>query len=68
MLQTLKLIAQYTYLLFVHRFLGKQLLGEKYKPPLGSIDFGDLRCLMLISIRFGYNRELPINKCYVEIF
>ena len=68
MQQTLKLIAQYTLPAPLHRFLGKQLLGEKYRPPVGAVDFGSLRRLMPISTRFGYNRGLPIDRYYVENF
>ncbi len=68
MRQTLKLIAQYTLPAPVHRFLGKQLLGDRYRPPVGAVDFGSLRRLMPISIRFGYNRGLPIDRYYVENF
>jgi SAM-dependent methyltransferase len=68
MQQTLKLIAQYTLPAPVHRFLGKQFLGDKYRPPVGAVDFGSLRRLTPISIRFGYNRGLPIDRYYVENF
>lgn len=68
MQQTLKLIAQHTLPAPLHRFLGKQLLGDRYRPPVGAVDFGSLRRLMPISIRFGYNRGLPIDRYYVENF
>jgi SAM-dependent methyltransferase len=37
-------------------------------PPVGRVDFGDLRRLQPISARWGYDRGRPIDRYYVERF
>jgi SAM-dependent methyltransferase len=37
-------------------------------PPVGGINFGDLRRSRPISRDFGYNRGLPIDRYYIENF
>lgn len=37
-------------------------------PPVGQVDFGDLRRLAPISRKFGVDRGLPIDRFYVEHF
>jgi len=68
MQQNLKLIARQILPAPVHRFLGTQLLGEKYRPPVGAVDFGSLRRVVPISRKFGYDRGLPVDRYYVEKF
>ncbi len=68
MKEQLKLIAQKTLPAPVHRWLGKSLLGEKYRPPVGAVDFGSLRRLTPISYNSGYNRGTPIDRYYIENF
>lgn len=38
------------------------------KPPVGGVDFGDLRRLSPISRHFGYDRGTPIDRYYIEQF
>ena len=37
-------------------------------PPLGRVDFGDLRRLTPISKDWGYDRGKPIDRYYIERF
>lgn len=37
-------------------------------PPVGYVDFGDLRRLTPISGTFGFDRGLPVDRYYVERF
>ena len=52
----------------IHRFLGTQLLGDKYRPSVGMVNFGSLRRLTPISRHFGYDRGRPIDRYYIENF
>lgn len=38
------------------------------RPPFGRVDFGDLRTLDPLSLEFGYDRGLPIDRYYIEQF
>lgn len=49
-------------------WLGTQLQGDKYCPPVGSVSFGSLRRLTPISRDFGYKRGLPVDRYYIENF
>ncbi|MGD9653259.1 MAG: methyltransferase domain-containing protein [Candidatus Dadabacteria bacterium] len=44
------------------------LRGQTYVPPLGLVDFGDLRRLKPISELEGYERGLPVDRYYIEKF
>ncbi len=37
-------------------------------PPIGAIDFGDLRRVRPLSKKFGVDRGLPIDRYYIERF
>jgi SAM-dependent methyltransferase len=37
-------------------------------PPIGAIDFGDLRRLKPFDKNFGYGRGLPVDRYYIEAF
>jgi SAM-dependent methyltransferase len=37
-------------------------------PPVGRIQFGDLRRLQPMSRTFGYDRGLPVDRHYIEAF
>jgi SAM-dependent methyltransferase len=37
-------------------------------PPVGAIDFGDLRRVRPFSSRFGLDRGLPVDRYYIEKF
>jgi SAM-dependent methyltransferase len=64
----LKLIAQRTLPAPIHRWLGTRLLGDKYRPPSGMVNFGSLRRLTPMSSQFGYDRGRPIDRYYIENF
>jgi SAM-dependent methyltransferase len=66
--QQLKQIAQQTLPAPIHRWVGSQVLGNKYCPPVGMVDFGSLRRLTPISSQFGYDRGLPVDRYYIENF
>jgi SAM-dependent methyltransferase len=68
MKDTLKSIAKRTLPASVHRWIGTQLKGDRYIPPVGAIDFGSLRRVTPISRQFGYDRGLPIDRYYIENF
>lgn len=68
MKQVIKSIAKRTLPAPVHRWIGTQLRGDKYTPPVGKVDFGSLRRLTPISRDFGYNRGLPVDRYYIEKF
>ncbi|WP_448571723.1 class I SAM-dependent methyltransferase [Trichothermofontia sp.] len=40
----------------------------KGNPPLGKINFGDLRNIQPISRQFGYDRGQPVDRYYIENF
>lgn len=64
----LKLIALWTLPTPAHNWLGTQLQGDRYRPPLGKIGFGSWRRVTPISQEFGYDRGLPIDRYYIENF
>jgi hypothetical protein len=64
----LKVIADRILPAPIHRFLGTQLLGDKYRPSVGMVNFGSLRRLTPISRHFGYDRGRPIDRYYIENF
>ncbi len=66
--QKLKSIAKRTLPGFAHRWIGAQIRGEKYTPPVGAVDFGSLRRLTPISRQFGFDRGLPVDRYYIEKF
>lgn len=68
MKQVIKSIAKRTLPAPVHRWIGTQLRGDKYTPPVGKVDFGSLRKVTPISRDFGYNRGLPVDRYYIEKF
>jgi SAM-dependent methyltransferase len=52
----------------IHRFVGTQLLRDKYIPPTGDVDFGSLRRVTPMSQVFGYDRGQPVDRYYIENF
>jgi SAM-dependent methyltransferase len=38
------------------------------RPPIGAIDFGDLRRLQPVSKDFGFDRGMPVDRYYIEAF
>ncbi|NMG11518.1 glycosyltransferase family 2 protein [Brasilonema sp. UFV-L1] len=63
----LKTIAKKTLPVFLQRLLVRSL-GQTYYPPVGHVQFGDLRRPKPISWQFGYDRGLPIDRYYIEKF
>jgi SAM-dependent methyltransferase len=51
---------------WAHRQLGRRIMGESYRPPVGKLDFGSFRRIAPISRQFGYDRGLPIDRYYIE--
>jgi SAM-dependent methyltransferase len=45
-----------------------QFMGDRSRPPIGKVKFGNLRRLNPISREFGYDRGLPIDRYYIENF
>ena len=56
-------IAEYNVRNIVRKFLRKLM-----RPPVGQVDFGDLRALRPIGRAFGYERGEPIDRYYIEQF
>jgi SAM-dependent methyltransferase len=52
----------------IHRWLGKQLFGDRYSPPLGKVNLGSLRRVIPVSKQFGFDRGLPVDRYYIEKF
>lgn len=46
----------------------RRLVHLTRNPPLGRVDFGDLRALEPISDVWGLDRGLPIDRYYIEAF
>lgn len=67
MKQILKQIAQ-TLPVPIHDWLKEQVRAYKYNPPLGKVEFGDLRRLQPLSPDWGYDRGFPVDRYYVEKF
>ncbi|MBW4593914.1 MAG: glycosyltransferase [Brasilonema angustatum HA4187-MV1] len=63
----LKTITKKTLPVFLQRLLVRSL-GKTYYPPVGHVQFGDLRRPKPISCHFGYDRGLPIDRYYIEKF
>src|SRR5438876_1720600 len=42
--------------------------GQPYSPPVGRVQFGELRRKTPISRHFGFDRGLPIDRYYIEGF
>ncbi|NEP11866.1 MAG: glycosyltransferase [Symploca sp. SIO2C1] len=45
-----------------------QWRGSKYCPPVGEVNFGNLRRVTPLSRQFGFDRGLPVDRYYVENF
>lgn len=67
-LKQIKQIAKRTLPSSIHNWLGTQLKGNEYCPPVGIVNFGNLRRLKPISREFGYDRGLPVDRYYIENF
>lgn len=63
-----KSIAQRTLPASVLARLRAKLKGSEYCPPVGQVQFGNLRRVTPLSQQFGYDRGLPIDRYYIENF
>lgn len=61
MMSKLRTIALYRWLLARWREI-------TVHPPVGRVDFGDLRQLRPLSHEFGYDRGQPVDRYYIENF
>lgn len=61
-------MAHATLLTPFHRWLRTQWHALRGRPPVGRVNFGSLRRLTPISLEFGYDRGLPIDRYYIESF
>lgn len=52
----------------LYRWLLARWRSVSVYPPVGQVDFGDLRQLKPLSREFGYDRGLPIDRYYIEQF
>jgi SAM-dependent methyltransferase len=43
-------------------------LARRWPPPLGHVRFGDFGSTLPVSMDFGFDRGLPIDRYYVEAF
>ncbi|MDK3256757.1 methyltransferase domain-containing protein [Blastococcus capsensis] len=50
----------------LQRRLRAAVLGRHHRPPVGQVDFGDLRRTAPLSRHFGYDRGLPVDRHYIE--
>lgn len=64
----LKLIVQKTLPSPVNNWLRSQLRPDKHCPPLGRVQWGELRRLKPISMYWGLDRGKPIDRYYIENF
>ena len=48
--------------------LARALPGGRLAPPIGRVDFGDFGHLTPVSLDFGFDRGLPVDRYYVEGF
>lgn len=68
MKQIIKSLAKQTLPPLVQAKIRAQRQGKKCFPPLGEVQFGDLRSTTPISLEFGYDRGSPIDRYYIENF
>jgi SAM-dependent methyltransferase len=48
--------------------VARRLRNRVTGPPVGAVDFGDLRRLTPISRHFGFDRGTPVDRYYIERF
>jgi len=65
---SLKAIAKRTLPEPVRRWISVRLHGEAEVPPVGMVNFGDLRRVTPISARWGFERGRPVDRYYIERF
>jgi SAM-dependent methyltransferase len=52
----------------IYRWLQARWREITVHPPVGRVDFGDLRRLRPLSHEFGYERGQPVDRYYIENF
>lgn len=68
MKQILKQIAQQTLPVPIHNWLLAQVRAYRHNPPLGKVNFGELRRLTPIGPDWGFDRAFPVHRYYLEQF
>jgi len=53
---------------FLKRVLFRRGIIQDFKPPVGTIQWGDLQRLTPLSTEFGYDRGGPVDRYYIELF
>lgn len=48
--------------------VARLLLGKRVPPPVGRVNFGDFGRPVPISLDFGFDRGLPVDRYYIEKF
>ena len=66
--QSIKQFAQQILPNVFYESLKAQFKGSEYCPPVGHVNFGNLRRLTPISQSFGFDRGQPIDRYYIENF
>ena len=64
----LKSLAKRTLPIPVQRWLRSRWHGPEHVPPVGCVEFGDLRRAAPVSRVFGFDRGVPIDRYYIEGF
>ncbi|HKP11992.1 MAG TPA: glycosyltransferase [Blastocatellia bacterium] len=68
MKEGLKTAARRTLPAPVYRWLRSRRSGDGGRPPVGAVNFGDLRRLTPMSRVFGFDRGTPVDRYYIEDF
>ncbi|HCF29840.1 MAG TPA: methyltransferase [Cyanobacteria bacterium UBA11049] len=68
MKQILKQIAQQTLPVPIHNWLLAQVRAYRHNPPLGKVNFGELRRLTPIESDWGFDRSFPVHRYYLKRF
>jgi SAM-dependent methyltransferase len=64
----LKSVARRTLPVAARRWLRARWHGPDYSPPVGWLNFGNLRRVKPVSHVWGYDRGQPIDRYYIENF
>jgi SAM-dependent methyltransferase len=68
MKEGLKTAARRTLPAPVYRWLRRRRNAGEDRPPVGAVNFGDLRRLTPLSRVFGFDRGTPVDRYYIEEF
>ena len=64
----LKSIARHLLPKSTRRWLRARWHGPEYSPPVGGVDFGNLRRVKPFSRSWGFDRGQPVDRYYIERF